>query len=191
MSPPASVPDASARRRRAPPIPTSSAFVSANAGSGKTHVLVNRVIRLLLDGVPPENILCITFTKAAAANMAQRVFDSSAVGSRSTMQQLDAAIRTPGSRGLTPSADARARIVRPGTGDAGRPEGADHRRALHPAAAAVSVRGERAGALRRARRSRPGRHDGAGQSRGPARRLGEPESAAGRALATAMTIAAT
>ncbi|MFL6827195.1 MAG: UvrD-helicase domain-containing protein, partial [Bradyrhizobium sp.] len=46
--------------------PSSSAFVSANAGSGKTHVLVQRVIRLLLDGVAPERILCITFTKAAA-----------------------------------------------------------------------------------------------------------------------------
>src|SRR3954468_23565173 len=56
--------------------PASSAFVSANAGSGKTHVLVQRVIRLLLDGVPPEKILCITFTKAAAANMAERVFST-------------------------------------------------------------------------------------------------------------------
>src|SRR3981081_2436498 len=54
--------------------PASSAFVSAHAGSGKTHVLVQRVIRLLLNGVPPEKILCITFTKAAAANMAERVF---------------------------------------------------------------------------------------------------------------------
>ena len=56
--------------------PQMSAFVSANAGAGKTHVLVNRVIRLLLDGTPPEKILCITFTKAAAANMAERVFDT-------------------------------------------------------------------------------------------------------------------
>jgi ATP-dependent helicase/nuclease subunit A len=56
--------------------PRLSAFVSANAGAGKTHVLVNRVIRLLLDGTPPEKILCITFTKAAAANMAERVFDT-------------------------------------------------------------------------------------------------------------------
>jgi ATP-dependent helicase/nuclease subunit A len=54
--------------------PASSSFVSANAGSGKTHVLVQRVVRLLLSGVPPEKILCITFTKAAAANMAERVF---------------------------------------------------------------------------------------------------------------------
>jgi ATP-dependent helicase/nuclease subunit A len=56
--------------------PAASAFVSANAGSGKTHVLVQRVIRLLLDGVAPEKILCITFTKAAAANMAERVFST-------------------------------------------------------------------------------------------------------------------
>src|SRR5215467_2121821 len=54
--------------------PMASSFVSANAGSGKTHVLVQRVIRLLLSGVPPEKILCITFTKAAAANMSERVF---------------------------------------------------------------------------------------------------------------------
>jgi ATP-dependent helicase/nuclease subunit A len=56
--------------------PAASAFVSANAGSGKTHVLVQRVIRLLLEGVPPEKILCVTFTKAAAANMAERVFST-------------------------------------------------------------------------------------------------------------------
>src|ERR1700741_5485528 len=54
--------------------PASSSFVSDHAGSGKTHVLVQRVIRLLLDGVPPEKILCLTFTKAAANNMAELVF---------------------------------------------------------------------------------------------------------------------
>jgi ATP-dependent helicase/nuclease subunit A len=76
--------------------PASSAFVSANAGSGKTHVLVQRVIRLLLDGVPPEKILCITFTKAAAANMAERVFTR--LGHWVTLGDtaLDAAIRDAG-----------------------------------------------------------------------------------------------
>ena len=76
--------------------PTASAFVSANAGSGKTHVLVQRVIRLLLAGVPPEKILCITFTKAAAANMAERVF--STLGHWVTLDDtaLDAAIRQAG-----------------------------------------------------------------------------------------------
>ena len=58
------------------PIPASRPGSSANAGSGKTHVLAQRVIRLLLDGVEPAKILCITFTKAAAANMANRVFDT-------------------------------------------------------------------------------------------------------------------
>src|SRR6266481_4049927 len=76
--------------------PAASAFVSANAGSGKTHVLVQRVIRLLLDGVPPEKILCITFTKAAAANMAERVFTT--LGHWVTLGDapLDAAIREVG-----------------------------------------------------------------------------------------------
>ncbi|MGP8231168.1 MAG: double-strand break repair helicase AddA [Methylovirgula sp.] len=54
--------------------PAKSVWVSANAGSGKTHVLAQRVLRLLLAGVPPAKILCLTFTKAAAANMAERVF---------------------------------------------------------------------------------------------------------------------
>ena len=54
--------------------PTGSAFVSANAGSGKTRVLTDRVGRLLLAGVAPAKILCITFTKAAAAEMADRLF---------------------------------------------------------------------------------------------------------------------
>src|SRR5882757_7068177 len=68
------IPDAVRATQARASDPAASAFVSANAGSGKTHVLVQRVIRLLLDGVPPEKILCITFTKAAAANMAERVF---------------------------------------------------------------------------------------------------------------------
>ncbi len=54
--------------------PKTSAWVSANAGSGKTHVLTQRVLRLLLDGTPPARILCLAYTKAAAANMAERVF---------------------------------------------------------------------------------------------------------------------
>jgi ATP-dependent helicase/nuclease subunit A len=64
---------ADAPQRRASD-PVASAWVSANAGSGKTQVLVHRVIRLLLDGTPPERILCITFTKAAAAEMSKRLF---------------------------------------------------------------------------------------------------------------------
>ncbi|MCW4115127.1 double-strand break repair helicase AddA [Aurantimonas sp. MSK8Z-1] len=54
--------------------PRHSAFVAANAGSGKTHVLTERVLRLLLAGAVPSKILCLTYTKAAAAEMANRVF---------------------------------------------------------------------------------------------------------------------
>src|SRR5690606_36884152 len=50
-----------------------SAWVTASAGTGKTHVLTSRVLRLLLAGTPPERILCLTFTKAAAAEMANRL----------------------------------------------------------------------------------------------------------------------
>src|SRR5256885_10704895 len=76
--------------------PAASSCVSANAGSGKTHVLVQRVIRLLLDDVAPGKILCITFTKAAAANMAERVFTT--LGHWVTLDDnaLDAAIRDAG-----------------------------------------------------------------------------------------------
>lgn len=54
--------------------PAVSAWVSANAGTGKTHVLTMRVLRLLVEGTPPDRILCLTYTKAAAAEMSQRVF---------------------------------------------------------------------------------------------------------------------
>jgi len=55
--------------------PSQSVWVSANAGSGKTHVLTERVIRLLLQGVKPSRLLCLTYTKAAAAVMKARVFE--------------------------------------------------------------------------------------------------------------------
>src|SRR5580693_5635254 len=93
---PRPIPDAVRATQARASDPAASAFVSANAGSGKTHVLVQRVIRLLLDGVPPEKILCITFTKAAAANMAERVF--STLGHWVTLDDaaLDTAIRGVG-----------------------------------------------------------------------------------------------
>ncbi|MBS0361022.1 MAG: UvrD-helicase domain-containing protein, partial [Proteobacteria bacterium] len=54
--------------------PTISAFVTANAGSGKTKTLIDRVARLLLARVDPEKVLCVTYTKAAAAEMQRRLF---------------------------------------------------------------------------------------------------------------------
>jgi ATP-dependent helicase/nuclease subunit A len=55
--------------------PANSVFVTANAGSGKTKVLVDRIARLLLQGSRPSGFLCITYTKAAAAEMQSRLFE--------------------------------------------------------------------------------------------------------------------
>ncbi|MEL7464245.1 MAG: double-strand break repair helicase AddA [Pseudomonadota bacterium] len=54
--------------------PARSVWVSANAGSGKTRVLTERVARLLLADAAPDKILCLTYTKAAAAEMQTRLF---------------------------------------------------------------------------------------------------------------------
>jgi len=62
-------------RQRLAADPAASIWVAANAGSGKTYVLTQRVLRLLLSGVSPESILCLTYTKAAAAEMRRRVSD--------------------------------------------------------------------------------------------------------------------
>ena len=70
------IPETTRARQALASDPRVSAWVSANAGSGKTHVLAQRVIRLLLTGCAPGRILCLTFTKAAAANMAERVFQN-------------------------------------------------------------------------------------------------------------------
>ncbi len=67
-------PDAATRRQIEAADPAVSAWLSANAGSGKTRVLTDRVARLLLRGVPPQNILCLTYTRAAAAEMQNRLF---------------------------------------------------------------------------------------------------------------------
>ncbi|UWQ18516.1 double-strand break repair helicase AddA [Jannaschia sp. M317] len=55
--------------------PSGSVWLAANAGSGKTRVLTNRVAWLLLEGTPPERILCLTYTKAAAGEMQNRLFE--------------------------------------------------------------------------------------------------------------------
>ena len=69
------IPDYTKDAQRRAANPRASAWVSANAGAGKTKVLTDRVVRLLLAGSLPGRILCLTFTKAAAANMAIRVFE--------------------------------------------------------------------------------------------------------------------
>jgi len=76
MSAPLPIPEELLRAQREASDPRLSAWVSANAGSGKTYVLAQRVIRLLLAGTSPAKILCLTFTKAAAANMAATVSET-------------------------------------------------------------------------------------------------------------------
>ena len=72
MADPKKKPKLTADQRRAIQ-PDRSVWVGASAGSGKTHVLSNRVLRLLLEGASPMRLLCLTFTKAAAAQMANRI----------------------------------------------------------------------------------------------------------------------
>src|SRR2546421_6812085 len=92
-APPRTIPSDVLARQIEASDPAVSAWVTANAGSGKTHVLAQRVIRLLLAGVDPAKILCITFTKAAAANMANRVFDELRRWTALDDVKLDAAIK--------------------------------------------------------------------------------------------------
>jgi ATP-dependent helicase/nuclease subunit A len=100
--------DATARQIAAAD-PDRSVFVSANAGSGKTHVLVQRVINLLLRGENPAKILCITFTKAAAANMATRVFETLAEWTALDDTALDDRIRKSTGKPATAEQRDRAR----------------------------------------------------------------------------------
>ncbi|MEM9276951.1 MAG: double-strand break repair helicase AddA [Pseudomonadota bacterium] len=87
------IPEHVLREQYASSDPNVSAWVAANAGSGKTHVLTQRVIRLMLAGNAPDRILCLTFTKAAAANMKTRVFDTLAKWTMMEDGALDEAIR--------------------------------------------------------------------------------------------------
>ncbi|MFD0985537.1 double-strand break repair helicase AddA [Methyloligella solikamskensis] len=68
--------------------PEASVWVSANAGTGKTAVLVRRILRLLLAGFAPECILCLTYTKTAAAEMQNRLLDTLAGWARAEDEKL-------------------------------------------------------------------------------------------------------
>ncbi len=90
--------------------PSSSVWVSASAGSGKTRVLVDRTLRLMLGGVKPEKILCITFTKAAAAEMANRLNET--LGNWSVMSFEELRERLFTLTGETPSEEEMDRARR-------------------------------------------------------------------------------
>ncbi|MEL6196606.1 MAG: double-strand break repair helicase AddA [Pseudomonadota bacterium] len=91
--------------QRAAAAPASSAWVSANAGSGKTRVLIHRVARLLLAGARPERILCLTYTRAAAAEMQRRLFQELGRWSMLEDRALAAEIIALEGRSDAPSAD--------------------------------------------------------------------------------------
>ena len=110
MTTPRTIPPAVRRVQVEAADPDVSAFVSANAGSGKTYVLAQRVINLLLRGVDPAKILCITFTKTAAANMANEVFKRLAAWTALDDAELDQQIAL--STGRQPDAGQRARARR-------------------------------------------------------------------------------
>jgi ATP-dependent helicase/nuclease subunit A len=88
--------------------PRDHAALSASAGTGKTHVLTARVLRLLLAGVDPASILCLTFTKAGAAEMADRIHRRLAYWVRLKDAELAGELRALG-EDFDPEARARAR----------------------------------------------------------------------------------
>ncbi len=79
--------------------PGASVWVRASAGTGKTHLLIQRVLRLLLADVRPAAIVCLTFAKAAAAEMAKRLADRLrdwATADAATLgRELDALLERP------------------------------------------------------------------------------------------------
>src|SRR3990167_4154205 len=91
--------------------PDSSAWVSANAGAGKTYLLTDRVTRLLNAGTSPSRILCLTYTKAAAAEMSKRLFERLGEWALLSDDKLAAALVSIGAG--APDADAlrRARTL--------------------------------------------------------------------------------
>lgn len=101
------IPEATRQRQALAADPTRSAWVSANAGSGKTFVLARRVVRLLLAGTDPAKILCLTFTKAAAAEMATRVFEI--LGAWTALDDERLAAEIADIEGRPPDADRLAR----------------------------------------------------------------------------------
>jgi hypothetical protein len=159
-----------ARAQIAAAEPGASAWVSANAGSGKTRVLTDRVARLLLSGTDPQRILCLTYTKAAAAEMQNRLF--ARLGEWSMLpdgrpRRRTGRARRDRRRARRPEPRPRPHPLRPRAGDPRRPEDPDHPRLLRHAPAPLPAGGRRRAAVRRARRperTRPAR-GGAGGAR--------------------------
>ncbi len=105
------------RRQHSAAEPMTSTWLSANAGSGKTRVLTDRVARLLLEEVEPQHILCLTYTKAAASEMQNRLFQRLGAWAMLDDDSLRAALaelgldRTPGSKDLLRARTLFARAI--------------------------------------------------------------------------------
>lgn len=100
--------DEATRAQIAAADPGVSTWLSANAGSGKTRVLTDRVARLLLEGVEPQNILCLTYTKAAASEMQNRLFRRLGEWAMMGDDTLRPGLRNLGVRGEVSSAQLRS-----------------------------------------------------------------------------------
>jgi len=90
--------------------PSAHVWLAASAGTGKTQVLAARVYRLLLGGTDPGAILCLTFTKAGAAEMAGRINQRLARWVRASETDIRADLASLGER-ATPALIARARTL--------------------------------------------------------------------------------
>ena len=99
--------DDATRAQIAASAPDRSTWVSANAGSGKTRVLTDRVARLLYHGAKPEKILCLTYTKAAASEMQNRLFERLGGWTMAENKKLEGELRQMGEDGDITDADLR------------------------------------------------------------------------------------
>jgi ATP-dependent helicase/nuclease subunit A len=91
-------------------LPHHSVWLEASAGSGKTKVLVDRLLALMLAGCDPERLLCLTFTKAAATEMLERIESKLALWARLADHELDLQIQHLGAH-TSPEARTRARTL--------------------------------------------------------------------------------
>ncbi|RJL21274.1 double-strand break repair helicase AddA [Paracoccus siganidrum] len=104
--------DEATRNQIAAADPARSTWLTANAGSGKTRVLTDRVARLLLAGTPPERILCLTYTKAAATEMQNRLLKRLGEWAMLPEAALRAALAALGEPGGADLAEARRLFAR-------------------------------------------------------------------------------
>ncbi|MGB5068726.1 MAG: UvrD-helicase domain-containing protein, partial [Albidovulum sp.] len=104
------MPDAASEKQIRAADPAQSTWLSANAGSGKTRVLTDRVARLLLAGTEPQRVLCLTYTKAAASEMQNRLFARLGEWAMLPEARLRKALRDLGAEGsIDPETLAKAR----------------------------------------------------------------------------------